>query len=101
MRPRRRTLPAAHRRHLLIGGDSAASTHTVLNWLHTQGQRRGRVVEYSLGWSIGEPERAAITALPASAWSPAVNADGGVRDGAEAPNSPVCSAWPAGRPGCG
>ncbi|WP_019901909.1 IS1380 family transposase [Salinispora arenicola] len=54
----------------------------MLDWLTEQDSKRGRRVEYSLGWSIGGPERAAITGLPASAWSPAIGADGGVRDGA-------------------
>jgi hypothetical protein len=76
-------IPAAHRRHLLVRGDSAAATHAVLDWLREQGGKRDRVVEYSIGWSIGEPERAAIAALPTSAWSPALDADGGVRDGAQ------------------
>jgi hypothetical protein len=40
-------------------------------------------VEYSIGWAIGEPERAAIAGIPTSGWSPAINADGGVRDGAQ------------------
>ena len=92
-------IPAVHRRHLLVRGDSAASTHAVLDWLHAQGRRRGRVVEYSLGWSISEAERAAITALPESAWSPAINADGGVRDGAhvaELTGLLGLAGWPAG-----
>jgi hypothetical protein len=80
-------VPAQHRRHLLVRGDSAAATHQVLGWLveqgRRQGRRRGRTVEYSLGWSIGEPERVAIGALPDTAWSPAINADGGVREGAD------------------
>lgn len=40
-------------------------------------------MEYSLGWSIGEAERTAISALPDSAWSQALAADGWVRDGAQ------------------
>jgi dihydrofolate reductase len=36
-----------------------------------------------IGWSIGEAERAAITTLPATAWTPALAADGGVREKAE------------------
>ena len=75
-------IPAPHRRHLLIRGDSAAGTHVVLDWLTGQNTRR-RTVEYSIGWSVGEPERAAITALPATAWTPALAADGGVREKAE------------------
>ncbi|SCG58023.1 IS1380 family transposase [Micromonospora halophytica] len=76
-------VPAAHRRHLLIRGDSAAATHAVLDWLTAQDAKRDRRVEYSIGWSIGEAERAAIRALPAAAWSPALAADGGIRDGAQ------------------
>nr|WP_242624113.1 IS1380 family transposase [Micromonospora kangleipakensis] len=75
-------IPAQHRRQLLIRGDSAAATHAVLDWLTAENTARRRM-EYSIGWSIGESERAAITALAASAWSPAISADGQVRDGAE------------------
>jgi Transposase DDE domain group 1 len=91
-------IPAAHRRHLLIRGDSAAGTHAVLTWLTAQNTARRRV-EYSIGWSIGEPERAAITALPPSAWSPALDADGGIRDGAQVAELTgllTLSGWPAG-----
>jgi hypothetical protein len=75
-------IPAGHRRHLLIRGDSAAGTHAVLDWLTARNTRR-RTIEYSIGWSIGEPERTAITTLPASAWTPALAADGGAREKAE------------------
>jgi hypothetical protein len=91
-------VPAPHRRHLLIRGDSAAGTHAVLDWLGGQNTARRRV-EYSIGWSIGEHERAAIGALPATAWSPALAADGGVRDGAQVAELTGLLAlhgWPAG-----
>jgi hypothetical protein len=91
-------IPAQHRRHLLIRGDSAAASHAVLGWLDGRNTARRRV-EYSIGWSIGEPERAAITGLPTSAWSPALNADGGVRDGAQVAELTgllSLSGWPAG-----
>jgi Transposase DDE domain group 1 len=90
-------LPAAHRRQLLIRGDSAAATHKVLDWLTGLNTARRRV-EYSIGWSIGEAERAAITALPATAWSPALAADGGVRDGAQVAELTgllALTGWPA------
>jgi Transposase DDE domain group 1 len=76
-------IPAPHRRRLLVRGDSAAATHTVLDWLAEQNRRRGRSVEYSIGWAIGEPERTAIVQVPTSGWSPALDADGGVRNGAQ------------------
>ena len=91
-------VPAPHRRQLLIRGDSAAATHAVLDWLTGQNTTRRRV-EYSLGWSIGEPERAAIAALPGSAWSPALAADGGLRDGAQVAELTgllALSGWPTG-----
>nr|WP_241825494.1 hypothetical protein [Micromonospora sp. CB01531] len=71
----------------------------MLDRLHEQDNKRGRRVEYSLGWSIGEAERVAITALPAQAWSPAIDADGGVRDGAavaELTGLLPLPGWPAG-----
>jgi hypothetical protein len=71
-------VPARHRRQLLIRADSAAATHVVLDWLTGQNTTRRRVQ-----YSIGEPERAAIGVLPASAWTAALAADGGARDGAE------------------
>ncbi|GAB3808075.1 IS1380-like element ISMsm3 family transposase [Micromonospora zhanjiangensis] len=92
-------VPAAHRRHLLVRADSAGATHAVLDWLTTQDVKRGRTIEYSIGWSIGEAERQAITGVPTSAWTPAINADGGLRDGAhvaELTGLLTLTGWPAG-----
>ncbi|MFG1954878.1 IS1380 family transposase [Micromonospora sp. NPDC048830] len=91
-------IPATHRKRLLIRADSAAATHAVLNWLTGRNSPR-RQVEYSIGWSIGEPERAAITTLPTAAWTPALDADGGVREGAhvaELTGLLTLAGWPPG-----
>ncbi|MEN3615938.1 IS1380 family transposase [Plantactinospora sp. ZYX-F-223] len=91
-------IPVSHRRHLLVRGDSAAATHKVLDWLTNLNTTRRRV-EYSIGWSIGEPERAAITALPATAWTPALAADGGIREGAQVAELTgllTLTSWPQG-----
>jgi Transposase DDE domain group 1 len=91
-------IPGRHRGRLLIRGDSAAATHAVLDWLTGQNTRRRRV-EYSVGWAIGEPERAAISALPAAAWSAALDADGEVREGAQVAELTRLlnlSGWPVG-----
>jgi hypothetical protein len=85
-------IPAGHRRHLLIRGDSAAATHAVIDWLTAQNTTRRRV-EYSIGWSIGEPERTAIGALPASAWAAALAADGA--DVAELTGLLTLAGWPS------
>jgi hypothetical protein len=56
-------------------------------------------IGWSIGWSIGEAERAAITALPAAAWSAALDADGGVREGADVAELTGLlglTGWPAG-----
>jgi hypothetical protein len=92
-------VPTGHRRHLLVRGDSAAATHKVIEWLTAQDSKRGRVVEYSIGWAISEAERAAIGALSATAWSPAINADGDRREGADVAELTgllSLAGWPAG-----
>ncbi|MBQ0901304.1 IS1380 family transposase [Micromonospora sp. U21] len=92
-------IPAVYRRHLLVRADSAGASHSVLDWLTGQDAKRGRRVEYSIGWSITAAERRAITKIPTSGWSPAINADGGVRDGAhvaELTGLLTLAGWPAG-----
>jgi Transposase DDE domain group 1 len=92
-------IPAPHRRHVLVRGDSAAATHAVLDWLVEQNRKRGRSVEYSIGWTIGEAERAAIAGIPTSGWSQALDADGSVRDGAQVAELTgllALSGWPDG-----
>jgi hypothetical protein len=60
---------------------------------------RARHVGYSLGFPIGEAVRDAITTVPETAWSPAVEPDDEIRDGAwvaEVTGLVDLSAWPAG-----
>jgi hypothetical protein len=77
-------IPAAHRRRLLIRADGAGATHELLDWLTEQGQLRGRRLEYSVGFPTKNTAlTSAITAIPERAWTPAVAADGEVRDGAD------------------
>ncbi len=52
---------------------------------HVRGLREQAVSsEFSVGWAITEAERAAIAALPARAWTPAVDATAAPRDVDEA-----------------
>jgi Transposase DDE domain group 1 len=90
-------IPRAHRRRLLVRADSAGASHKVVDWLTARNTPRRRV-EYSIGWRIDEDDRAAITALPATAWSPALDADGELRDGADVAELTgllALTGWPA------
>jgi len=92
-------VPATHRRNMLIRADGAGASHGLLDWLTAQGRLRGRRLAYSVGFAVTEKVRAAIALLPQTAWSAALDADGGVRDGgdvAELTGLLELSRWPAG-----
>lgn len=94
-------IPAKHRRKLLIRSDGAGASHNLLDWLAEQGQVRGRSVEYSVGFTITEKIRDAIDLLNTvpKVWTPALDADGGVREGgdiAELTGLLDLSRWPTG-----
>jgi hypothetical protein len=71
-----------------------------LDWLTTQGQGRGRRLEYSVGFPTKNTAlTSAITRLPEQAWTPALDADGDLRDGAdvaEVTGLLDLARWPAG-----
>lgn len=71
-------LPRARRRQVLIRTDSGGGTHEFLTWL----TRPGRWLKYSIGFTITDDLAEAILRLPATAWTPAYDADGHVRPGA-------------------
>ena len=94
-------VPAAHRRRLLVRADTAGATHQLLDWLHHQGQVRGRAVEYSIGFPVhkGIQVHDAIHLLPETVWQAALNADGEVREKAgvaEITGLVDLRRWPAG-----
>ena len=76
-------LPRSHRKHLLIRADGAGASHGLLDWLTAQNQLRGRRVEYSIGFALTEALRQAIMLVPTTVWTPALDADGGVRAGGD------------------
>ncbi|WP_211288233.1 transposase, partial [Mumia flava] len=76
-------IPSRHRKNLLIRGDGAGASHGLLDWIVAQGQVRGRTVEYSVGFAVTEKLRDAIRLVPKNVWTPALDADGGVRDGGD------------------
>jgi Transposase DDE domain group 1 len=71
-------LPDAHRaKRILVRTDGAGFSHAFLDHLVEHG------LEYSVGFAVTDDVRAAITRVPRWAWTPAVDAAGGLRDGAE------------------
>jgi hypothetical protein len=71
-------LPPHLRRRVLIRSDSGGGTHEFLAWL----TRPGRRLAYSVGFTMTDDVQDAILKIPASAWTPAYDADGLVRPGA-------------------
>jgi hypothetical protein len=89
-------LPKQYRRgrRTLVRTDSAGGTHEFLNWL----TRRGRWLSYSVGMAITDAVHQAVLLVPDSAWTPAVEPDGEVRDGAWVAElaGDVLGGWPPG-----
>lgn len=73
-------LPKKYRRgrRTLIRTDSAGGTHDFVSWL----AKRGRWLSYSVGMVITEAIHQHVLKIPGPAWTPAVEADGQVREGA-------------------
>ncbi|WP_189960123.1 IS1380 family transposase, partial [Streptomyces alanosinicus] len=65
-------------RQTLIRTDSGGGTHEFVAWLAA----RGRWLSYSVGMTITDAIHQAIGKVPATAWTPAVEPDGEIREGA-------------------
>jgi len=87
-------LPDAHRcKPILVRVDGAGFSHALIAHLAAAG------LQYSVGFPSTEAVRAAIGMVPAWVWRPAVDAVGGVRDGADVAEITgllTLSGWPAG-----
>jgi hypothetical protein len=80
-------------RSVLIRIDGAGSTHELLGWL------TARNLSYSVGFGLPDHTADLLKRIPNSAWSPALDADGKVRDGAwvtELTGLLNLSRWPPG-----
>ncbi len=73
-------LPKRRRRgrQTLIRTDSGGGTHEFVAWL----AQCGRWLSYSVGMTITDAIHQAALKVPSSAWTPAVEPDGDIRDGA-------------------
>ncbi|MFJ8159136.1 IS1380 family transposase [Streptomyces sp. NPDC094468] len=89
-------LPKKYRRgrRTLIRTDSAGGTHDFVSWL----AKRGRWLSYSVGMVITEAVHQHVLKIPGPAWTPAVEADGQVRDGAWVAEltGKLLDGWPSG-----
>ncbi|WP_406390070.1 IS1380 family transposase [Streptomyces sp. NBC_00882] len=89
-------LPKKYRRgrQTLIRTDSAGGTHEFVSWL----AQRGRWLSYSVGMTISEAIHQHALKIPEPAWTPAVETDGEVRDGAWVAEltGDVLENWPQG-----
>jgi hypothetical protein len=86
---------AGHRsgRSVLIRVDGAGSTHELLAWL------TARKLSYSVGFGLPDHTAELLERIPDAAWSPALDAEGQVRDGAwvaELTGLLNLSRWPVG-----
>ncbi|WP_406282500.1 IS1380 family transposase [Streptomyces sp. NBC_00209] len=89
-------LPKRYRRgrQTLIRTDSAGGTHEFVAWL----AQRGRWLSYSVGMTVTEQIHQAVLKVPAAAWTPAVEPEGEIRDGAWVAElaGDVLDGWPKG-----
>ena len=68
---------------ILLRTDGAGCTKAWLSHLRRLREESSLRVEFSTGFTMTEPVQHAILALPEAAWTPAVEADGAMREGAD------------------
>jgi hypothetical protein len=73
-------LPPAFRRRLMVTCDGAGASHALAERLDALAARPGYQVVYSVGWELGNREKAAITEAPEKAWQIAVDERGEARE---------------------
>jgi hypothetical protein len=72
-----------HGTPILIRADGAGCSRQWLAHIRALRDQRGLDLRFSVGFTMTEQVQAAILTLPAWAWTPAVEADGSPRDGAD------------------
>jgi hypothetical protein len=73
-------LPPSFRRRLMVTADGAGASHGLIARLDALAGRRGYELAYSVGWVLGERERAALRLVPEPAWQIAIDGNGQVRE---------------------
>ena len=64
----------------MVTCDGAGASHGLIERLDKLAARPGHQLIYSVGWELGERERAAIAAVPGRAWQIAIDRRGEVRE---------------------
>jgi hypothetical protein len=103
-------VPAGWRTDVLVSIDGAGASHEVIDHLSAlntapEHGRRGRRVEYTIGWPVDERTLSGIEQLPNSDWGAAVHADGTLDPAAQVadltgilrggPDGDRLATWPA------
>jgi Transposase DDE domain group 1 len=73
-------LPPGFRRKLVVTVDGAGASHGLVKHLDKLAARPGYQLVYSVGWALGERERAALRLVPEQAWQIAIDSRGQVRE---------------------
>jgi len=73
-------LPPGSRRKLMIIADGAGASHALIARLDALASRRGFELTYSVGWVLGERERAALRLVPEPSWQIAIDPAGEIRE---------------------
>jgi hypothetical protein len=73
-------LPPGYRDDLMVTADGAGASHKLITRLEELAAEPGRTLVYSVGWELGERERAAIAVVAGDSWQIAINAHGEVRE---------------------
>src|SRR3974390_830794 len=86
-------LPPAFRRRLMVTVDGAGASHGLVKHLDKLAARPGHQLVYSVGWALGEREKAALRLVPEQAWQIAIDGRGEVRErrAADACGSQACA----------
>ena len=90
-------LPPAFRRKLMVTCDGAGASHGLIARPDKLASRRGYELTYSVGWELGNREKAALAAVPAAAWQIAVDHRAEVR---ERRADDACADWQCAHRGC-
>jgi len=73
-------LPPGSRRKLMVTADGAGASYGLVARLDQLAARRGFELTYSVGWVLGERERAALRLVPEQAWQIAIDGRGEIRE---------------------